>query len=29
LQFETKFHVNALLVIRDLRHTLKHTFSQP
>jgi len=29
LQFETKFHVNALFVIRDLRHTSKHTFSQP
>jgi len=29
LQVETKFHVNALFVIHDLRHTLKHTFSQP
>ena len=29
LQFETKFHVNALFVIHDLWQTLKHTFSQP
>jgi len=29
LHFETKFHVNALFVIHDLRQTLKHTFSQP
>jgi len=29
LQFETKFHVNALFVIHDLRHILKRTFSQP
>jgi len=29
LQFETKFHVNALFVIHDLWHTLKHTSSQP
>ena len=28
LQFETKFHVNALFVIHDLQHTLKHSFSQ-
>jgi len=28
-QFETKFHVNALFVIHDLRHTWIHTFSQP
>jgi len=28
LQFETKFHVNALFVIHDLQLTLKHTFSQ-
>jgi len=24
LQFETKYHVNALFVIHDLRHTSKH-----
>jgi len=29
LQFETKFHINALFVIHDLQHTSKHTFSQP